>query len=267
MVHLNPDHLNQKPYTDYNHYLKELLLDSITGRSNSLLRIQIGGDSFIDYSGKKVWVRASVIKGDVLTGDDAAKTAKHYGYYANYGWVDWYHALSDQALTILKQLRDPNAKTYGGNDVISYDASTLIHQRTGYSTPNDVIPNNGPNSTAKWIAVRALMGNTKEAYNGVYIVRADVAQKNYAAIGLAIWEDLSRRFESLQGKVEFWRQYTSAYSMEDLPSNIIAFYRMLSSVQNGSAPMNRAQTEQAFGLTKQLTQTGPCPFWGQAAVA
>ncbi|WP_038162376.1 RHS repeat-associated core domain-containing protein [Verrucomicrobium sp. BvORR106] len=113
------------------------------------------------------------------------------------GWIDWSHAGPDNARELWKQVNHdglrPHAVRSRGRDGFSVWA---VQSQGG-------------------LGIRVPFGG------GMYFVSNGLDESGKKSAALSIWKDVSVRFEGSQSRMG----QSSGFSEEDLPSNLIGFYR------------------------------------------
>lgn len=153
-------------------------------------------------------------------GKDAKRKAVEAGkivYTCNCGWIDTTHATDTTkrpyvgAKNLWKQVKDETGqKSFDGNGYLVLYAQDA-----------------------------ALFGLKIGAF-GPYFVKYGLTVEQKKSVALAIFQEISRQFESMQG-LAFWSD--SSFSQEDLVSNIIGFYSAVQGVP----------FERYMALCKQVT--------------
>jgi len=131
--------------------------------------------------------------------DGIKDTPPHYSYSKNCGWIDWGHALPQHAEKLINQVRE---------------ASSRIAASPGSQTEEEVV---GPRMEAKKMGI-LFSGVTPIAH-----IRRSLSGDEVLSVALRIFMLQSLGFESMQERTEWIGK--SSFSEEDLPSNIIGFYR------------------------------------------
>lgn len=145
-------------------------------------------------------------KKDILDGTKVSNLTKKFGliYTCNCGWIDLGH------------LNPENKREEIG-------ASNLWKQI-----------NTGSKTIGKGFLVRYRQDHAayplKPGREGVYIVKHGLSMEQKKSVALAIFMEVSERFENFQ-KILGWVKITdSGYSQEDLVSNLIGFYIAINEV-------------------------------------
>jgi hypothetical protein len=130
--------------------------------------------------------------------DGISETPPRYAYSTNCGWIDWTHASSDLPAILMQRIRD---------------ASDQMRE-SGSSTPQPVM---APPMTSTGL------GLTFSSVAAIFRIKRPLNTSEILSVALRVFMLQSLGFESLQGWTDWLK--SSSFSEEDLPSNIIAFYR------------------------------------------
>lgn len=137
-------------------------------------------------------------RNDIIDGTQSA--TRKYGliYTKKCGWLDLGHA-------------NPEGANKLWNDINSEKSQTRIGARDGFF---DISYSQG-------------MGNKyiKAVTRKKYAIKKGLSLKDKKSVALAIFLDVSKTFEAMQGNWLFKHFTNSSFSAEDLVSNLIGFYR------------------------------------------
>lgn len=146
-------------------------------------------------------------------GDDAKRKAVESGnivYTCNCGWIDMTHAKDETqrpyvgAKSLWKQIKDETGrKSFNG------DGYLVIYGQDAKVTDKPVF------------------GINKIGAGSPYFVKYGLTLAQKKSVALAIFQEISRQFEAMQG-LKFWSD--SSFSQEDLVSNLIGFYSAVQGV-------------------------------------
>lgn len=139
-------------------------------------------------------------------------------YTCNCGWVDWGHASPGGARRLWNQLQS--------------ESGSLEHMFEGVE-----LQLNGHPAFFVWyaqsmgVAGRALATSARQ-----FVVRKSLSVRQRKAVALAIFQRVSMEFETMQGRFP-WGVVSgpSSFSLEDLISNMIGFYRAVENYSEAQA--------------------------------
>ena len=157
---------------------------------------------------------------DIVDGSKAK--GRKYGliYTRKCGWVDLGHANPAGALDLWQRVyHERGHKIFGRDDQDYYR-----------------------------IEYKQMMGNNyiKVGISSNFKVKKGLSLAQKKSVALAIFLNVSRDFEGMQGNI-FFRQFTdSGYSAEDLVSNLIGFYRAVNPSQNYLKQCNPVSKKEAL---------------------
>jgi len=130
--------------------------------------------------------------------DGISETPARYAYSTNCGWIDWSHAGPGLPASIIQAVRDASDRMRASGSTAPEPVVTPAMASTGLGL------------TMSSVSVRA---NIKQPLNNDEIL----------SVALRIFMLQSMGFEALQGWTDWIK--SSSFSEEDLPSNLISFYR------------------------------------------
>jgi hypothetical protein len=125
-------------------------------------------------------------------------------YTCNCGWVDRGHVNPEGAQQLLEQIRYESAHPQNGTPAFQVDYEQTMR---------------------RW--------GLESGTGGSYFVRYGLSTDEQNAVALAIFQEVSQRFETLQGTAwpERLRSAPSSFSQEDLVSNLIGFHAAVMGVK------------------------------------
>ena len=154
-------------------------------------------------------------------------------YYQNVGWVDWEHASPDAAKLVVTRLRE----------ALKFDGSKA---KRAIKLPDDFFEGNG-------YVIVTINDPGDSKYPGKhYYVKKDLPEKEFWSVAFAIHMDYQLSVEKLQGRAGSG----SYFSAEDLPSNVIGFYRYMNDPDGTKLKTNAATAKfLGFGDTASKEET------------
>jgi len=138
---------------------------------------------------------------DIIDGKDSGTATYGLVYSCTCGWIDLGHANpagKDGVRALWKQFTSAPSPTAGSGYKVTYRQKM--------------------SKTVSVVTVSA-------KYEKVYWVSTKLTKKQKEQVALAIFLEVSHGFETMQSNVVFREVTDSGYSVEDLVSNLIGFYR------------------------------------------
>jgi RHS repeat-associated protein len=126
-------------------------------------------------------------------------------YTCNCGWIDWGHANAGNAKGLWKRMRD---------------TSNYSRTKQGYGV-----------TFGMWAGIKKWGVGVQKGVSYTYFVKYNLSTPELESVALGIFKEVSERFEESQGGLQNKIMHSS-FSEEDLPSNLIGFYKALRGYTN-----------------------------------
>ena len=142
-------------------------------------------------------------RNDIIEGSQAASARYGLVYTCKCGWIDLGHASPiGGAADLWRQIENETRKTSKDN------SGYRVEYKQSMSTP-------------RVLGMRFTMSE-----GGAFWIRKGLLPNEKKSVALAIFLEVTHAFESMQGSgIQSLKTSASSFSLEDLPSNILGFYR------------------------------------------
>lgn len=141
-------------------------------------------------------------------------------YSCNCGWIDWSHAKPGIADGLWEALNHPHKYTDDNIYGITVKDDTFVELYRWYNVPK---------YRDNYYGLTYQMFHGKfgiiDGVNITYAVRYNLTETQKESIALGIFQKVAFKFENYQGSWPFSWFISSGFSEEDLPSDLIGFYR------------------------------------------
>ncbi|NEN24156.1 RHS repeat-associated core domain-containing protein [Cryomorpha ignava] len=197
------------------------------------------GDTFVGDDGKTYTASIDAVEITAVAPRDKHESAilnDKLSFTANYGWVDNSHAFTDT------ERNEPNIGVGElWRQLKNEPSSDQIHR--GYYSVNykqDIV-----------------VGDFSIGIERQYLVKEGLNLDERKSVALAIFQDVSMAFESFQAVGALVGRGDSSFSPEDLPSNMLSFYRTIEGMERSEveAMTKPVSPEQAIDVYRSYPGT------------